>query len=147
MPIVRDKAYLHGNVTPSFFHYQHIQTAKGLKSSPVYDFKEKDKKSRTFRAIRQSIARTFPSILETLFFLLIIILFIYGLTLFIRAKYFSEIQPTELWKIFEANLFSFVLFPPELQELILFMLELRSLDFCSRAICREFFRWLVGWRE
>ena len=96
MPIVRDKAYLHGNVTPSFFHYQHIQTAKGLKSSPIYGFDDKERKVRTFRSIREAIARTFPSILETLFFLFIIFLFIYGLTLLIRAKYFSDIKHTEL---------------------------------------------------
>ena len=38
MPILKDKEYLLGNVTPSFYRYRHIQTAKGITSTPIDDY-------------------------------------------------------------------------------------------------------------
>ena len=97
MPIGK-KLYLHNNVTPSLFHYQHIRTAQGLQSKSIFDVDEnKDsKKQRTFRQLWSNLSRTFTSAGEILLLSCIIALFGGGIFLLLQSKYFSEIKHSEL---------------------------------------------------
>ena len=97
MPIGK-KLYLHNNVTPSLFHYQHIRTAQGLQSKSIFDVDDKkdSKKHKTFRQFWSNLTRTFTSAGEILLLICIITLFGGGLLLLIQSKYFSKIKHTEL---------------------------------------------------
>ena len=89
-------AYLHNNVSPSLFHYQHIRTAQGLQSKSIFDVKEKKDSPRTFKEVWSRVSRAFPSVGEFVLILLILSLCTYGLTLFLRTKYYSGVQHSEL---------------------------------------------------
>lgn len=90
------RTYLHNNVTPSLFHYQHIRTAQGLQSKSIFDVDDKKKKTTTFKEVWARVAGAFPSIGEIILFAIISILFTYGFTLFIRTKFSSKVKHSEL---------------------------------------------------
>ena len=105
------RTYLHNNVTPSLFHYQHIRTAqvtraslqenhngwlKGLQSKSIFDVDDKKKKTTTFKEVWARVAGAFPSIGEIIIFAIILILFTYGFTLFLRTKFSSKVKHSEL---------------------------------------------------
>merc|ERR1712004_682393 len=97
MPIGRNSAYMHGNVTPSFFHYQHIATAQGLKSKPFLQVDEKrGSKIKTFRQVRDQVFSSIPSFLETILYIFHGVVLVYGLTLFLKTKFASQVPHTEL---------------------------------------------------
>ena len=99
MPIGRhsDKTYLHNNVSPSLFHYQHIRTAQGLQSKSIFDTDEKKEKTKaTFKEVWSRLTRAFSSVGEIITVSLTLLFFFYGLMVFLRTKYYSGVKHTEL---------------------------------------------------
>lgn len=57
---------------------------------------DKKKKTTTFKEVWARVAGTFPSIGEIIIFAIILILCIYGFTLFVKTKFFSKVKHSEL---------------------------------------------------
>ena len=98
MPVGRSngRTYLHNNISPSLFHYQHIRTAQGIQSRSIFDVEQRDKEKKTFRAFWSRLQREFTSWTETLIIVIILALCSYGLAIFFKQKYFSDIKHSEL---------------------------------------------------
>ena len=69
---------------------------KGLQSKSIFDVDDKKKKTTTFKEVWACVAGAFPSIGEIIIFAIILILCIYGFTLFVRTKFFSKVKHSEL---------------------------------------------------
>ena len=71
---------------------------QGLQSRSIFDVDQREKERRTFRAFWARLKREFSSFTETFIIVIIIGLFTYGLTLFLKTKYFSGVKHSELWR-------------------------------------------------
>ena len=69
---------------------------QGLQSRSIFDVEQREKEKRTFKAFWARIKREFSSSAETLIIITILGLFSYGLTLFLKTRYFTDIKHSEL---------------------------------------------------